>query len=505
MLVLEDLHWADPSTRDFLTFLVRSARTEPLALIATYRSDEMHRRHPLRPVLAELERAQGVERLGLDRFSLDEVEAQLTGDPRRAARPASPSACTRAARATRSTPRSCSRRPATGAGRCPRRCATRCSPASSACPAPPRRSCASPPSSSARSATACSRRWRTSRGRADARRARGGGGHVLVTRDEARTRSATRSSARPSTTTCCRASERAARRDRGGARRATRGCSATLPAAASPPSSPATGTPPTTCRARSAPPSRPGWPRSACSPTRGAAPLRARDRDLGARPRRRGARRARPRRGAAPRRGRGQPRRRGRARRRARAPGGGRGRRPRRTRCAPRLLRAARAAPARHRRDEAGYAAYAARWSCCRTAKSRSAPTCSSTARDEPDAARPLRAGGRVGTEAALAMAARYGDVDVSGPRAQHARAHARAPCTAPRRASRCCARRATPRAVQPTDRAGAWRSSTSPRCSTSAAAARRRWPRSERCSRRAREPGAHVLRRLPRAPGGRT
>src|SRR4051812_3572178 len=50
-LVLEDLHWADPSTRDFLVFLVRSARTEPLTLLATYRSDELHRRHPLRPVL----------------------------------------------------------------------------------------------------------------------------------------------------------------------------------------------------------------------------------------------------------------------------------------------------------------------------------------------------------------------------------------------------------------------------------------------------------------------
>jgi DNA-binding CsgD family transcriptional regulator len=79
VLVLEDLHWADASTRDFLTFLVRSARTEPLALIATYRSDEMHRRHPLRPVLAELERAQGVERIGLDRFALAEVEALVAG------------------------------------------------------------------------------------------------------------------------------------------------------------------------------------------------------------------------------------------------------------------------------------------------------------------------------------------------------------------------------------------------------------------------------------------
>jgi ATP/maltotriose-dependent transcriptional regulator MalT len=79
VLVLEDLHWADASTRDFLTFLVRSARSERLLLVATYRSDELHRRHPLRPVLAELERAAGVERIGLDRFALDEVSELVAG------------------------------------------------------------------------------------------------------------------------------------------------------------------------------------------------------------------------------------------------------------------------------------------------------------------------------------------------------------------------------------------------------------------------------------------
>ena len=78
-LVIEDLHWADPSTRDFLVFLVRSARTEPLFLLATYRSDELHRRHPLRPVLAELERAPRVERIALERFTRTEVSEQLTG------------------------------------------------------------------------------------------------------------------------------------------------------------------------------------------------------------------------------------------------------------------------------------------------------------------------------------------------------------------------------------------------------------------------------------------
>ena len=78
VLVLEDLHWADPSTRDFLTFLVRSARTEPLCLVVTYRSDELHRRHPLRPLLAELERTPGVDRLELERFSREEMLAQIS-------------------------------------------------------------------------------------------------------------------------------------------------------------------------------------------------------------------------------------------------------------------------------------------------------------------------------------------------------------------------------------------------------------------------------------------
>jgi DNA-binding CsgD family transcriptional regulator/tetratricopeptide (TPR) repeat protein len=79
VLVLEDLHWADPSTRDFLVFLVRSARSEPLSVVMTYRSDELHRRHPLRQVLSELERAPTVDRLGLAPFTRAEVAQQLAG------------------------------------------------------------------------------------------------------------------------------------------------------------------------------------------------------------------------------------------------------------------------------------------------------------------------------------------------------------------------------------------------------------------------------------------
>ena len=79
LLAIEDLHWADGSTRDFITFLVRSAREERLCLVVTYRSDELHRRHPLRPLLAELERAAGVDRIALERFDRAELAEQLTG------------------------------------------------------------------------------------------------------------------------------------------------------------------------------------------------------------------------------------------------------------------------------------------------------------------------------------------------------------------------------------------------------------------------------------------
>ena len=54
LLVLEDLHWADRSTRDLLTFLSRVLHRERVAVVVTYRTDDLHRRHPLRPVVAEL-------------------------------------------------------------------------------------------------------------------------------------------------------------------------------------------------------------------------------------------------------------------------------------------------------------------------------------------------------------------------------------------------------------------------------------------------------------------
>ncbi|MGD6743145.1 helix-turn-helix transcriptional regulator [Streptomyces sp. BH106] len=79
VVILEDLHWADASTRHLLTYLFRTLRSGRLAVIASYRADDVHRRHPLRPLLAELDRLRTVTRIELGRLSRDEVARQIAG------------------------------------------------------------------------------------------------------------------------------------------------------------------------------------------------------------------------------------------------------------------------------------------------------------------------------------------------------------------------------------------------------------------------------------------
>lgn len=79
VLVLEDLHWADTSTRHLLSYLFRTLAGGRLVVVATYRADDVHRRHPLRPLLAELDRLRTVRRIELPRFNRAEVRRQLAG------------------------------------------------------------------------------------------------------------------------------------------------------------------------------------------------------------------------------------------------------------------------------------------------------------------------------------------------------------------------------------------------------------------------------------------
>ena len=65
LVVVEDLHWADRSSRDLLVFLLSRLSGQRLVLLASYRTDDLHRRHPLRPVLSELVRLPAVERMEL--------------------------------------------------------------------------------------------------------------------------------------------------------------------------------------------------------------------------------------------------------------------------------------------------------------------------------------------------------------------------------------------------------------------------------------------------------
>jgi len=79
LLVLEDLHWADASTRDLVTFLSRMLHRDRVAMIGTYRSDDLHRRHPLRPVVAELLRLPGVISVDLGPLDPGAMAEHLTG------------------------------------------------------------------------------------------------------------------------------------------------------------------------------------------------------------------------------------------------------------------------------------------------------------------------------------------------------------------------------------------------------------------------------------------
>jgi DNA-binding CsgD family transcriptional regulator/tetratricopeptide (TPR) repeat protein len=78
VLVIEDLHWADRSTRDLLAFLARNLRRERVLMVVTYRNDEPGQQR-FGPYLAELDRGRLVERIELARLDQVQTEAQLVG------------------------------------------------------------------------------------------------------------------------------------------------------------------------------------------------------------------------------------------------------------------------------------------------------------------------------------------------------------------------------------------------------------------------------------------
>ena len=77
VLVVEDLHWSDRSTRDLLSYLARNLGSERLAVVCTIRTDDLRRDHPLSGWLAEMDRLPQVERLSLTGFDRDELISLL--------------------------------------------------------------------------------------------------------------------------------------------------------------------------------------------------------------------------------------------------------------------------------------------------------------------------------------------------------------------------------------------------------------------------------------------
>jgi DNA-binding CsgD family transcriptional regulator len=76
-LVIEDVHWADSASLDLLAFLVRNQRSERLATVVTFRSDEVSPEHPVRARLAELERGARAQRIELEPLSSAQVAEQV--------------------------------------------------------------------------------------------------------------------------------------------------------------------------------------------------------------------------------------------------------------------------------------------------------------------------------------------------------------------------------------------------------------------------------------------
>ena len=93
LLWIEDIHWADRSTRSLPALPRRQPQRRARLVVATYRSDELHRRHPLRPLLAELERSRAP---GGSSSSASTAPSSPTSSPTSSARPRTPtwsSAC----------------------------------------------------------------------------------------------------------------------------------------------------------------------------------------------------------------------------------------------------------------------------------------------------------------------------------------------------------------------------------------------------------------------------
>jgi len=77
LVVLDDLQWTDQSSLLLLHYLARGVYKESLLLVGAYRDTDIDERHPLSPVVTELNRERLLQSVLLKRMSLDDVSEMI--------------------------------------------------------------------------------------------------------------------------------------------------------------------------------------------------------------------------------------------------------------------------------------------------------------------------------------------------------------------------------------------------------------------------------------------
>ncbi|HVM19535.1 MAG TPA: AAA family ATPase [Egibacteraceae bacterium] len=79
LIVLEDLHWIDDASLEAVSHLVRRLRGRPLAVVVTWRSEQIGRGHPLRRLAADAQRDGRLTAVTLERLGAEAVADALDG------------------------------------------------------------------------------------------------------------------------------------------------------------------------------------------------------------------------------------------------------------------------------------------------------------------------------------------------------------------------------------------------------------------------------------------
>lgn len=77
LIILEDLHWSDASTRELLDYMTRRLTGLRAMVLGTYRSDELHRKHPLAPMVQSWRRTRAAEVIELEPLPPDGIAGMV--------------------------------------------------------------------------------------------------------------------------------------------------------------------------------------------------------------------------------------------------------------------------------------------------------------------------------------------------------------------------------------------------------------------------------------------